>query len=72
MLSRQVSAREAQGKTNDREWVHTVLAYLKVYLENMGKELTVGTENKTEHVVELMASLSEAARHLTSGTLDCR
>lgn len=67
MLSRQVSAREKLSKTNDREWVHTVLAYLKVFVENMGKDFMTVNDEQASYVARLVGSLGLAASELTAG-----
>lgn len=71
MVSSQLTARQKQDKTSDREWVHTVLAYLKVYVEDLSRQFMMGDEDKANHISDLVQSLGAVASQLAAGTRIC-
>jgi len=66
MLSRALEVHSSLGKSQDGEWIHIVLSFLKTYVE----QHVDGSEAKEEDipgVLRLVQSLREASAALDNG-----
>jgi len=67
MLSRALDTHAQLEKTQDAEWVHIVLSFLKAYVEHYNAEMLMHNVDKTEYVSKLVASLRVSVERLESG-----
>lgn len=58
-------------RAKDEEWLHIALAFLKTYVEDMGKELLMDVDDHVAYVTDLVAAVRDAARGLQSGICKC-
>jgi trafficking protein particle complex subunit 10 len=67
MLSRAIDTHAELQRPKDREWIHILLAFLKAYVEELGKELLLHEDDKKAYVSQLVGELHTAASKLDTG-----
>ncbi|KAI0636805.1 trafficking protein particle complex subunit 10 [Trametes polyzona] len=68
MLNRALDIHASAEKPKDREWIHILLHFLRAYVDDMGMDLLLSTEDKEAYVSQLVAALKDAARDLDAET----
>jgi hypothetical protein len=71
MLGRAVTAHADVGRPRDREWVLGALAYLRAYVEELGREVMMPDEDKRQWLGALVREVQEAAEGLDLGRSLC-
>ena len=56
------------GSSNDREWLHTAMAFLKTYVVGIKKDILVGVTDVEAYTAKLIEGACQAAAHLQSGS----
>ena len=69
MLSRALDTHADLQRPKDREWIHVLLAFLKAYVEELGKELLMHEDDKKEYISRLVGELHTAAIELDTGVM---
>ena len=69
MLSRALDTHADLQRPKDREWIHVLLAFLKAYVEELGKELLMHEDDKKEYISQLVGELHTAAIELDTGVM---
>ncbi|KAL1742258.1 trafficking protein particle complex subunit 10 [Schizophyllum fasciatum] len=64
VLSRALDTHAALGQQHDRNWIHTLLAFLEAYVTTMGKELLMDAEDSEVYLKNLVESLRAASAEL--------
>jgi hypothetical protein len=67
MLSRALDTHADLSNPKDGEWIHTLLAFLKAYIDNAGEKWLMHNDSRTEYISNLVGDLKEAAGKLDSG-----
>ncbi|TFK43010.1 trafficking protein particle complex subunit 10 [Crucibulum laeve] len=67
MLSRALDTHATLDKSQDVEWIHILLSFLKTYCEHRGTDLLLHEEDKLEYVSKLVNAMREAASQLENG-----
>ncbi|CAL1704950.1 unnamed protein product [Somion occarium] len=66
MLFQALGIHTAAEKPRDREWIFILLDFLKAYVQDLGKELLMNTEDHIEYVTSLVQALHEATQEAES------
>jgi len=66
MLSRAINTHAELERPQDREWIHTLLSFLRTYANDTSKEL-ISEEGDEKYVTHLINALHTAALSLDSG-----
>ncbi|TRM61873.1 trafficking protein particle complex subunit 10 [Schizophyllum amplum] len=64
VLSRALDTHAALDQQHDRDWIHTLLAFLNAYVTTMGKELLMDQADSERYLVGLIEALQKAAVEL--------
>lgn len=67
MLSRALDTHVELHKPKDREWIHILLAFLKAYVDDFGKELLMYEEDKEAYISRLIGEMRSAVCGLDAG-----
>lgn len=67
MLSRALDTHSLLGKTQDVEWIHIVLSFLKTFVEHRNSEILLHETDKTGYIANLINSLRISAECLEAG-----
>lgn len=67
MLNRALDIHASAEKPKDREWIHILLHFLRAYVDDMGMDLLLSTDDSEAYVAQLVSALKDAAHELDSG-----
>ncbi|EIW60047.1 uncharacterized protein TRAVEDRAFT_164477 [Trametes versicolor FP-101664 SS1] len=68
MLNRALDIHAFAEKSKDREWIHILLHFLRAYVDDMGMDLLLSTDDSEAYVAQLVSALKDAAHELDSDT----
>ena len=69
MLSRAIDTHAELQKPKDREWIHTLLSFLRAYVESLDDKLLMHETDKSVYVSRLVTEMHTAAETLDTGNL---
>lgn len=72
MLNRALDIHASAEKPKDREWIHILLHFLRAYVDDMGMDLLLSTDDSEAYVAQLVSALKDAAHELDSGMTAAR
>ena len=64
VLSRALDTHAALDQQHDREWIHTLLAFLAAYVTTMGKDLLMDQQDSETYLTDLVEALRKASAEL--------
>ena len=67
MLTRSLDLHTTTDKSKDKDWINVSLEYLKAYVQDMGKDLLITTEDHVAYTASVVKALRAAAEELESG-----
>ena len=67
VLSRALDTPAALDQQHDREWIHTLLAFLAAYVTTMGKDLLMDQQDSETYLTDLVEALRKASAELEQG-----
>ncbi|KAI0362291.1 hypothetical protein OH77DRAFT_1416520 [Trametes cingulata] len=68
MLNRALDIHASAEKPKDREWIHILLHFLRAYVDDMGMDLLLSTEDSKAYVAQLVSALKDSAHELDTDT----
>ncbi|KAJ7063184.1 trafficking protein particle complex subunit 10 [Mycena amicta] len=69
MLSLALDTHAELNKSNDREWIHVLLSFLKTYVETAGLDVLMHKEDSVEYISKLVQAMKTSASELDSDLL---
>lgn len=67
MLSQALDTHSRLEKPKDREWLLTLLSFIKAYVQDLGEALLMHEEDKMTYVSGLVGEIKKSADALDSG-----
>ncbi|KAF7322882.1 hypothetical protein HMN09_00067600 [Mycena chlorophos] len=69
MLSLALDTHAQLSKSNDREWIHILLSFLKTRVETAGMDMLMHEEDSIEYISKLVQAMKTSATQLTADLL---